>query len=68
MMARYSFKQFLSSESGAITVDWVILTAGACLLGAMFVLQVKEPQDRIGQQIEESLTAETAALPPVDFR
>lgn len=67
-MFTFSLKKFQTSESGALTADWVILTAGACLLGAMFVLQVKEPQDRIGEQIEESLTAETAALPPVDFQ
>lgn len=59
--------KFISSESGAVTVDWVVLTAATCLLGALFVVQIKGPQDQIGVQIENSLTAESATLSPVNF-
>jgi hypothetical protein len=31
------FKQFLGNESGAVTVDWVVLTAGVVVF-AIFVM------------------------------
>lgn len=52
-------QRFLRSESGVVTVDWVVLTAATCLLGALFVMQIKQPQDAIGEQIDRSLSAGT---------
>ncbi len=66
-MQHNAFAQFISSESGAVTVDWVVLTAATCLLGALFVIQIKGPQDELGVKIENSLTAESATLSPVNF-
>ncbi len=62
-----SLMQFAHSESGAVTVDWVVLTAATCLLGAVIVLQIKGPQDGIGEQIETSLSAGAETLPVVSF-
>ena len=34
------FKKFLGDESGAVTIDWVALTAGILLLGIAVVMGV----------------------------
>ena len=30
-----AFRRFVASGRGAVTVDWVVLTAGICMLGAL---------------------------------
>ena len=35
-----NFAAFISSEDGAVTVDWVVLTAGIVALGLAVVLSV----------------------------
>ena len=44
--------KFAKSEDGAITVDWVVLTAGivglAIAVGLFIVPKVQEPTDKIG--------------------
>ena len=37
---RANFKKFLESESGAVTVDWVVLTAAIVGLGVVVVTTV----------------------------
>ena len=34
------FSQFLSDDTGAVTIDWVALTAGILLLGIMVVYAI----------------------------
>ena len=34
------FSQFLSDDAGAVTIDWVALTAGILLLGIMVVYAI----------------------------
>ena len=34
------FKMFLSDDAGAVTIDWVALTAGILLLGIMVVYAI----------------------------
>ncbi len=34
------FAQFLSDDTGAVTIDWVALTAGILLLGIMVVYAI----------------------------
>jgi len=34
------FKMFLSDDAGAVTIDWVALTAGILLLGIMVVYSI----------------------------
>ncbi len=67
-MFSHAWKHFKSSESGAMTVDWVVLTASICLLGVIFVLQIKGPQDRIGEEIDQSLSAGATTLQDVTFQ
>ncbi len=35
-----NFAKFLSDDAGAVTIDWVALTAGVLLLGIMVVDQI----------------------------
>lgn len=37
------FKEFLADETGAVTVDWVVLTAALCALGMACVLVIIGP-------------------------
>jgi Flp pilus assembly pilin Flp len=53
------FKNFANDESGAVTVDWVVLTAGIVVLG-VFVMQT------IGASVEglaSDIATEVAATP-----
>ena len=36
------FRAFLLDEAGAVTIDWVVLTAGVVLLGIVVVFSVME--------------------------
>ena len=45
------YRQLLSDESGAVTIDWVTLTAGILLLGIMFVYSVMN--DSAGYLLDE---------------
>jgi Flp pilus assembly pilin Flp len=37
------FASFLRDEDGAVTVDWVVLTAGVVLLGMVVAFIMREP-------------------------
>lgn len=45
------FQNFLNEEDGAITVDFVVLTAAICLLGAIIVLTFSGEVTRLGNEI-----------------
>ncbi len=64
-MVSAHLKHFARSESGAVTVDWVVLTASVALLGAFIVFNIKAGQDNIGEQVGENLStaAETMGTP-----
>ena len=55
------FRQFWTDESGAITVDWVVLTAGVVGL-AIVVVSVFTPEvfqaaaDKVAQYVGEATT------------
>lgn len=40
MMKKEMFSQFLNDDAGAITVDWVALTAGVLVVGIMVVYAI----------------------------
>ena len=44
-------KNFKNDESGAVTVDWVVLTAAVVGLGLLVVSQIREPLSNAGLQI-----------------
>jgi Flp pilus assembly pilin Flp len=55
------FKNFKNDESGAVTVDWVVLTAAIVGLGLLVITTI---QDNIGvaaASIEGDLTASAGA-------
>lgn len=60
------FTNFLRDESGAVTIDWVALTAGILLLGivlvyAIFNNGVKSLSSQINSQLNSA--GSTAVLP-----
>jgi Flp pilus assembly pilin Flp len=58
-------KNFRADEDGAVTVDWVVLTAGAMVLGLLVVREIV-----VGTaDMSTGLGAELAAAepPPLDF-
>ena len=64
---KISFKairaRFLDDESGAVTVDWVVLTAAICGLGMMlFTTLTPAVYEQGGQAIASAIT--TAASRP----
>lgn len=66
-MQENAFAKFMTSESGAITVDWVILTAGICLMGVVMVGMVVKGQNQVGDSVEQTLTAGSSTLGTVKF-
>lgn len=54
------FKSFKNDESGAVTVDWVVLTAAVVGLGLLVINQVRPAIDAAGAQITTDLRAATA--------
>lgn len=64
-MARLSrkFKAFLSDESGAVTVDWVVLTA--LLVGLATPIGVNYVDQLTGatEAVRDGISAQTSLLP-----
>lgn len=50
------FKQFENDESGAVTVDWVVLTASVCGLVALAMAGLQGNMTSIGQKVQVFLT------------
>lgn len=51
--------RFEADETGAVTVDWVVLTASVCGLVALAMAGLKGNMTSIGQKTEQFLTAQT---------
>jgi Flp pilus assembly pilin Flp len=56
-MMMNTFKTFLSNESGAVTVDWVVLTAAIVGLGLAVITSVRSGVTALGSDISTSLTS-----------
>jgi len=54
-------KNFKNDESGAVTVDWVVLTAAIVLLGAVVGASVKSGATDLASKIETDLLAQEVA-------
>jgi Flp pilus assembly pilin Flp len=54
-------KAFHNNESGAVTVDWVVLTAAIVGLGLAVVASVRSGTSTLAGAIETSLTSATVA-------
>ena len=58
-----NIKTFAADESGAVTVDWVVLTAAIVGLGIAVVASVRGGVTELGDSISEALTAESVISP-----
>ena len=54
-----NIKNFAADESGAVTVDWVVLTAAIVGLGIAVVTSVRTGVSTLGTNISTSLTTGT---------
>ena len=52
------FKNFVKSESGAVTVDWVVLTAAIVGLGLAVMAVVSGGVQDLSQDIDNQLTSQ----------
>ena len=50
-------KTFAANESGAVTVDWVVLTAAIVGLGLAVITSVRSGVQALGTDISNSLTS-----------
>ena len=46
------FTSFLKDEEGAVTVDWVILTSGIVVLGAIVIASISSGTGSLANQID----------------
>ncbi|MFK7837814.1 MAG: hypothetical protein AB8B60_16515 [Sulfitobacter sp.] len=53
-------KTFLRSEDGAVTVDWVVLTAAVVSLAVVVIFAIQGPTDDVGDGVGGYLTGSTA--------
>ena len=54
-------QNFAANESGAVTVDWVVLTAAIVGLGLAVVTSVRSGTTALGTDIRNSLTSASVA-------
>ena len=62
-----NIKTFAADESGAVTVDWVVLTAAIVGLGIAVVASVRTGTTNIAGNIQSSMTGDNANIAPVNF-
>ena len=64
----YSFNEFISSEDGAVTVDWVVLTAAIVGLGLAVLTSVGGGTTTLAGKVSSSLGgAEVTQLGTLGF-
>lgn len=51
------FKNFLSDDSGAVTVDWVVLTAAICALAVAAIVSIEGATGSAGSVVGDYLAA-----------
>ncbi|MCG7518732.1 Flp family type IVb pilin [Ruegeria sp. Ofav3-42] len=63
------FKNFRKDEDGAVTVDWVVLTAAVVGLAAVAYTQIGEGTGKVAAKVGTSLGKVEGAVqePDVDF-
>ena len=58
-----STMNFVKKEDGAITVDWVVLTAAVCGIALAAILSVFNGTSDFGDSVEVYLTSQTIGGP-----
>ncbi len=56
-------KNFVADESGAVTVDWVVLTAAIVGLGIAVIASVSSGVNTLGTNISTEVSAVTVGVP-----
>jgi hypothetical protein len=56
------FKKFRQAEEGAVTVDWVVLTAGVVVLGGLAFTGIKSSLSGTSGKLSAGITAAETAL------
>lgn len=51
------FKTYMKADDGAVTVDWVVLTAAVCGLAVVTVVAILSGTDNVGTDVGDYLTA-----------
>ncbi|MEX0316664.1 MAG: hypothetical protein AB3N21_01840 [Ruegeria sp.] len=57
------FKNFRKDEDGAVTVDWVVLTAAVVALAAVAYGQVRSGASDLANSVESALTGVSVLTP-----
>ncbi len=58
------FKNFANDESGAVTVDWVVLTAGIVVLGVIVMTTVSASVTGLATEIADQVSLTPVAAVP----
>lgn len=58
-----AIKNFITSESGAVTVDWVVLTAAIVGLGLAVTAVVSQGVENLGTEIRDGLATTAVSTP-----
>ncbi len=53
------FKNFKNDESGAVTVDWVVLTAALVLVGGTVITAVSGGMENLAGDIQTQLSGQS---------
>jgi Flp pilus assembly pilin Flp len=53
------FTRFTDEETGAVTVDWVVLTASVCGLVVIAMAGLRGNMTSIGQKVQDFLSSQT---------
>jgi Flp pilus assembly pilin Flp len=61
-MTMTKFSAFLKDEAGAVTVDWVVLTAAVVGLGLLIFSWVRPAVSNLAQSINNELASAQACL------
>jgi Flp pilus assembly pilin Flp len=56
-MKLFKLKSFKDDESGAVTVDWVVLTAALVIIGGTVVGIVKNGMNNLASDIDSALSS-----------
>lgn len=55
-MMKSTFKKFISSDDGAVTVDWVVLTAAICALAVAAIVSIEGATGSAGSVVGDYLS------------
>jgi Flp pilus assembly pilin Flp len=58
-MCRYKFRQFLDADDGAVTVDWVVLTAAVVGLIALAMAGLRGNMTTVGSRAGDIVSGMT---------